>query len=252
MRLDALLHERCGFESREKAKKAILEGRVSVDGKTVTKPSETVDENAQIEVLPSEETEYVSRGGIKLAAALDAFSIDVSGLRAVDIGASTGGFTDCLLKRGASLVYAVDVGHGQLHTSLADDARVVNREEVNARYLTADCVGGEKVDIAVSDLSFISQKLILPAVLNVLKDNGLYVCLIKPQFEVGRSKLGKNGIVRDAKARENAVKDVIAFAETLGFLCRGSMTSPITGGSGNIEFLAVFQLQARKKGAVKT
>ena len=248
MRLDAQLYETRGFESRERAKKAILDGRVLVDGKRVTKPSAPVDAAAHIEVLPSQETEYVSRGGIKLAAALDAFAIDVNSLRAVDIGASTGGFTDCLLKRGASLVYAVDVGHGQLHKSLAEDARVVNREDVNARYLTVDAVCGEKVDIAVSDLSFISQKLVLPAVLNVLKDTGLYICLVKPQFEVGRSKIGKNGVVKDAQARKNALKDVVAFAETLGFLCRGSMTSPITGGSGNVEYLAIFQLRAQKKG----
>ena len=242
MRLDALLHERCGFESREKAKKAILDGRILVNGERIEKPSAPVEDSAHIEVIPTETTEYVSRGGIKLAAALEAFGIGVKGFRAIDIGASTGGFTDCLLRRGASRVYAVDVGHGQLHKSLADDARVVNRENVNARYLTADAVDGEKVDIAVSDLSFISQKLVLPAVLNVLKDDGLYICLVKPQFEVGRSKIGKNGIVKDAKAREQAVEDVIAFAETLGFSCRGRMKSPITGGSGNTEYLAVFGL----------
>lgn len=245
MRIDTYLYENGYFESREKAKKAISDARILLSGKTVTKPSLEVSDNCEITVIPSEKIEYVGRGGIKLEYALDSFGINPFGLRAIDIGASTGGFTDCLLQRGAEKVYAVDIGHGQLHKSLAEDPRVVNLEGLNAREMTSDIVDGDMCDIAVSDLSFISQKLVIPAVKNVLKNGGYYVLLIKPQFEAGRENIGKNGIVKNEKARLRSVQEVISFAKSLGFELVGSCTSPIEGGSGNIEYLAGFIYRAK-------
>ena len=241
MRLDTFLFENGYFESREKAKKAIAELRVIINGKTVMKPSADVDENDSITVVPSERTEYVGRGGIKLEHALDTFRIDVKGKRAIDIGASTGGFTDCLLQRGASKVYAVDIGHGQLHPSLACDDRVVNLEGVNARTMTASLVDESPVDIAVSDLSFISQKLVIPEASKVLSHGGIYIILIKPQFEAGREHLNKNGIVKSEKIRTKVVSDILEFTKELGYEIVGSTVSPIEGGSGNTEYLAVFR-----------
>lgn len=241
MRIDTFLFENGYFESREKAKKAIQDMRISVNGKTVTKSSADVCENDEITVAPSEKTEYVGRGGIKLEHALDTFRIDVNGKRAIDIGASTGGFTDCLLKRGAVKVYAVDIGHGQLHESLAGDSRVVNLEGVNAREMTSSLVEEFPVDIAVSDLSFISQKLVMPAASNVLSVGGIYVILIKPQFEAGREHIGKNGIVKNEKIRLKVVSDILEFAKNIGYEVIGSTVSPIEGGSGNTEYLAVFR-----------
>ena len=240
MRLDTFLCENEYFESREKAKKAIESGRIRINGKIVEKPSYDTSDDDDIFVIPSEFVEYVGRGGIKLECALDTFSINPDGLRAIDIGASTGGFTDCLLKRGASKVYAVDIGHGQLHKSLLDDESVINLEGINARYLTSDIVDNEPVSIAVSDLSFISQKLVIPAVKNVLVKNGIYVLLIKPQFEVGREHINKNGIVKSEKARLKAVDDIVAFSSDFGFENIGVVKSPIEGGSGNTEYLAAF------------
>lgn len=241
MRLDTFLFENGYFESREKAKKAVADFRITVNGKTVSKPSADVSDVDDITVMPSEKTEYVGRGGIKLEYALDSFGIEVKGKRAIDIGASTGGFTDCLLKRGASKVYAVDIGHGQLHQSLAADARVVNLEGINAREMTSSVVDDELVDIAVSDLSFISQKLVIPKAENVLKKNGIYIVLIKPQFEAGRENIGKNGIVKSEKVRLRAVSDILEFAKGCGYEIIGSTVSPIEGGSGNTEYLAVFR-----------
>jgi len=244
MRLDTFLFENGTFESREKAKKAIAELRITVNGKTASKPSTDVSEDDEIIVSPSERTEYVGRGGIKLEHALDRFCIDVNGKRAIDIGASTGGFTDCLLKRGARKVYAIDIGHGQLHPSLASDSRVVNLEGVNARDMTSDLVENEPVDIAVSDLSFISQRLVIPAAENVLLPGGIYIILIKPQFEAGKEHLNKNGIVKSEKVRLKAVSDILEFSKECGYEIIGSTVSPIEGGSGNTEYLAVMR---RKK-----
>ncbi|MBR3995742.1 MAG: TlyA family RNA methyltransferase [Clostridia bacterium] len=241
MRIDSFLFENGYFESREKAKKAIEDMRVYINGKTVKKPSLDVSENDEISVAPSEKTEYVGRGGLKLEYALDNFLIDVKGKRTIDIGASTGGFTDCLLKRGALKVYAVDIGHGQLHQSLACDERVVNLEGINAREMTGTLVDDDPVEIAVSDLSFISQKLVIPAAKNVLAVGGIYVILIKPQFEAGREHLNKNGIVKSEKVRQKTVSDIIEFAKNFGYEIIGSCTSPIEGGSGNTEYLAVFR-----------
>ena len=241
MRIDSYLHLNGYFESREKAKKALAELRIIVNGKTVTKSSAEVCENDEIIVVPSEKTEYVGRGGIKLEYALDRFGIDVAGKRAIDIGASTGGFTDCLLKRGAEKVYAVDIGHGQLHHSLVNNEKVVNLEGVNAREMTIALVDEKLVDIAVSDLSFISQKLVIPAAENVLAIGGIYIILIKPQFEAGPEHLNKNGIVKNEKIRLKAVSDIIEFAKGCGYEVIGTTVSPIEGGSGNIEYLAVMK-----------
>ena len=241
MRIDSFLCEKGYFESREKAKKALLDFRVSVNGKTITKASFNVDDNDIVSVKENEKSEYVGRGGIKLEHALDKFRIDVCGFRAIDIGASTGGFTDCLLQRGAEKVYAVDIGHGQLHKSLAENERVINLEGVNARELTASIVENEPCDIAVSDLSFISQKLVVPCVRNVLKRGGILVILIKPQFEAGRENLNKNGIVKSEKVRLRVVEDIVSFVEDEGYEHIGSTVSPITGGSGNTEYLGVFK-----------
>lgn len=241
MRIDTFLFENGFFESREKAKKAIAESRIVVNGKTITKPSADISDNDELCIIPSDKIEYVGRGGLKLECALDTFGIDVIGKRAIDIGASTGGFTDCLLKRGVEKVYAVDIGHDQLHPSLASDKRVVNLEGVNARSMTAELVENIPVDIAVSDLSFISQKLVIPEASKVLAAGGIYVILIKPQFEAGRGHIGKNGIVKSEKVRLKVVSDILEFAKGCGYEIIGSTKSPIEGGSGNTEYLAVFR-----------
>ena len=248
MRADVFLVKNGMAASSESAKKLIEGGFVAVGGRTVSKPSAEIpdmtDPSAVI-VAESPETRYVSRGGLKLEAALDAFSVSVAGVRAIDIGASTGGFTDCLLSRGAAHVTAVDSGHGQLAARLAADARVRSLEGVNARYLSVGDVG-DGYDIAVMDVSFISQTLILPAIPPLLRDRGELISLIKPQFEVGRSDVGKGGIVRSAAARERAVKNVRSVADAVGFDCLGVITSPITGGDGNTEYLARFRRRTAK------
>jgi 23S rRNA (cytidine1920-2'-O)/16S rRNA (cytidine1409-2'-O)-methyltransferase len=185
------------------------------------------------EVLP-----YVSRGGLKLKAAIDRFGLEVRGRVCADIGASTGGFTDCLLQEGAVRVHAIDVGYGQLHEKLRTDPRVRSRERVNARYLTADELP-EKVGVAVIDVSFISLTQVLPAVLPFLEPGGLLVALVKPQFEVGRERIGKGGVVRDAAARQEAIDAVVAFAREQGLTVQGVMDSPVPGPAGNVEALLV-------------
>ncbi len=240
MRIDVFLVENGYFESREKAKNAITDMRVTVNGKTVLKSSLDVSDEDVIIVKDSEVNEYVGRGGIKLECALDTFGINVNSLRAIDVGASTGGFTDCLLQRGIDKVYAVDIGHGQLHSSLLANPKVINLEGVNARSLTCEIVENCPVDILVSDLSFISQKLVLPSFKNVLKVGGTAIILIKPQFEAGREHLNKNGIVKSEKVHRKVLEDIISFAENEGYLLIGSTKSPILGGSGNTEYLAAF------------
>ena len=197
-------------------------------------------------IRPSLHTEYVSRGGHKLAAALDAFLLDVRGLCAADLGASSGGFCDCLLQRGAAKIYAVDCGSGQLAKKLREDARIVSMENTNARTLDENSFG-EKVDLCVMDLSFISQTLIFPAVCRILKPHGLVVSLIKPQFEVGRALVGKNGIVKSEKARLAACGRVCENAAGFGLVSRGVIPSPITGGDGNVEYLCVFDFLPDEK-----
>ena len=239
MRLDLFLSETRENISRSLAKELIVKGAVTVNGKTVTKPAFDVCEADDITVDTTLK-KYASRGGLKLEAALDSFDIDPSGARALDVGASSGGFTDCLLKRGAELVVAVDSGVGQLAECLVNDERVISIEKFNARFMTPKDLPFLP-SIAVMDVSFISAKLIIPRVFECLCDGGDYVCLIKPQFEVGKEGLGKGGIVKDDKLRQRAVDEVIDFAKKCGFLHIATIKSPITGGDGNIEFLAHFR-----------
>ena len=239
MRADLYLFNNSYVESRQKAQRLIKEGHVLIDGIEIKKSSEDIDENIPHSVNITNEEKYVGRGALKLEGALDAFGIDPSGAICADIGASTGGFTDCLLQRNALKVYAFDSGRGQLHPKIASNERVVSREGFNARYMKLEDVG-EKVDIVVMDVSFISQTFIIPAISNIIKDGGTFVSLIKPQFEAGRSALGKNGIVKDAKDRYAAVMRVLDCANEFGFSCRGFVVSSIKGGDGNEEYLAHF------------
>lgn len=232
-RIDQLLCERGLVESREKARALLLAGSVRVNGQRVDKAGAQVAVDAPIEL--TEQMPYVSRGGFKLAGALDEFRIDVTGLVCVDVGSSTGGFTDCLLQRGAARVHCFDVGKGQLHWKLRNDERVVIHEGVNARYLEPALVG-EPAQFAVCDVSFISVTLILPALAPLLLPPRQMVILVKPQFEVGRDQVGRGGIVRDAGLRQGACDKVRESAEMLGFATK-VMESPLPGAEGNIEFL---------------
>ena len=240
MRCDLFLAEKGYAKSRSKAKEMIENGSVLIDGRLVQKPSEDMDENKECQVEILHTCPFVGRGGLKLDYALTHFDISVTGLSALDVGASTGGFTDCLLKRGASRVIAVDSGENQLDSSLRKDPRVTCMEKYNARYMKAEDFF-YLPDIVVMDVSFISQALILPSLSQVMRDGSLLVSLIKPQFEVGRSAVGKKGIVKDAKERQNAVRNVIACASANGLGCFALTRSPIQGGDGNIEFLAAFR-----------
>lgn len=239
MRVDVYLTAYGYASSRKKAQDLIAGGAVTVDGSTVKKASATLDETVPHEVRVEPIFRYVSRGGMKLEAALNFFQISVNRKKAVDIGASTGGFTDCLLQRGAAQVICVDSGIGQLHESLRNDARVLCVEHCNARELNETVTDG-LCDVAVMDVSFISQTYILPAVASVLKPNGAFVSLIKPQFEAGKQALGKGGIVRNGAYRYLAIKRVLESAEAVGFDCVGVIPSPIEGGDGNREYLAYF------------
>jgi 23S rRNA (cytidine1920-2'-O)/16S rRNA (cytidine1409-2'-O)-methyltransferase len=234
-RLDLLLVARGLAPSREKAQGMILAGQVEVEGRRVDKAGTPVAEDAEVRVAGPEHP-YVSRGGVKLAAALDAFSIDPSGLVCVDVGASTGGFTDCLLQRGARRVYAIDVGYGQLDARLRGDPRVVALEKVNARALTRDHLP-EAPSLAVMDLSFISVRLVLPALVPLLAAGATVVVLVKPQFEAGRAEVGRGGIVRSDRVRDRVVAEVGGAARALGLEVLGSIPSPIRGAKGNQEFL---------------
>ncbi len=233
VRLDQLLVERGLAESRAKAQALVLAGQVTVDGHRAEKPGHAVPADARIEI--AEQMRYASRAGYKLEAALDQWQIDVGGCVCADIGSSTGGFTDCLLQRGAARVYAVDVGAGQLDWKLRNDPRVVLREGVNARYLSAEHIP-EPLDIATADVSFISVTLILPAVTPLLKPEGRMVILVKPQFEVGRGQVGKGGIVRDPELHRAACERVEQAARAGGFET-AIMESPVLGAEGNREFL---------------
>jgi 23S rRNA (cytidine1920-2'-O)/16S rRNA (cytidine1409-2'-O)-methyltransferase len=232
-RLDQLLVDRGLAESREKAQALILAGWVLVDGQKADKAGRGIAADSRIEVI--ERSPFVSRGGFKLQAALDQFRIDVHDRVCADIGASTGGFTDCLLQRGARRVYAIDVGKGQLDWKIRNDSRVVVRESVNARYLRPEDLP-EQVDLAVCDVSFISATMILPPMSTVLREGGEMVILVKPQFEVGRGQVGKGGIVREPELHQAACDRVVQAAQALGFTTR-LMESPIPGAEGNKEFL---------------
>jgi 23S rRNA (cytidine1920-2'-O)/16S rRNA (cytidine1409-2'-O)-methyltransferase len=231
-RLDRLLHQRQLVSSREVGRRLIMAGEVTVDGQVVDKPGTQVPVDAQLEIATP--PPYVSRGGLKLEAALAAFPVDVKGLVAADVGASTGGFTDCLLQHGASRVYAIDVGYGQLDWELRQDERVVVLERTNARYLESLPEG---VDLVVVDVSFISLKLILPQARSWLRPGGEIIALIKPQFEAGRRQVGKGGVVRDPAVHRAVLEDVLTWSAAQGLGPRGLIRSPIKGPSGNIEFL---------------
>ncbi len=232
-RLDKLLAERGSFSSRSRAAAAVLAGEVKVDGRLITKAGAAVEEDAGIEVAPA--PRYVSRGGLKLERALAAFGVDVEGMVVLDAGASTGGFSDCLLAHGARKVYAVDVGYGQLHWRLRQDPRVVVMERVNVRHL--DCgMLGEQPDFAVFDLSFISLKKVIPPVIECLRPGFGIIALVKPQFEAGRGNVGKGGVVRDPGVHRQVLLDVWQFAEGCGLRVEGLTDSGLPGPKGNIEF----------------
>jgi 23S rRNA (cytidine1920-2'-O)/16S rRNA (cytidine1409-2'-O)-methyltransferase len=233
-RLDVLLCEKNLVDSREKARAAIMSGAVYVNGNRALKPGTMVPEDGALE-MRGEPIKYVSRGGLKLEKALDFFGVSPEGKICVDCGASTGGFTDCLLQRGAARVYAVDVGYGQFAWSLRNDPRVVTLERTNARYLTEAQIP-EKIGLAVADVSFISLGLIFPALSPLLDDGGEIVCLIKPQFEAGREKVGRRGVVRDEETHAEVLCKFMEDAEKAGLAVKNMTFSPIKGPEGNIEF----------------
>ena len=236
IRVDAALAQRGLAQSRERAQRMIAAGLVTVNGETVTKPARRVSDSDVLAVL-GEDIPYVSRGGLKLEKALRAFDIDPAGLVCADIGASTGGFTDVLLQNGARRVYAVDVGSAQLAPKLLEDPRVTNCEHVNARSLSPELFP-ERPILAVMDVSFISIRLILPALFDVLGPGGRAVVLVKPQFEAGRREIGKHGVVSSQAAHIHVLEALLAFVPTLGWQVNRLDFSPICGGDGNLEFLA--------------
>ena len=238
-RLDLLLVERGLAPSREKAKAVIMAGIVYADGQKADKPGTEYPPQVALEVR-GEPLKYVSRGGLKLEKAMQAFPIRLEGKACMDIGASTGGFTDCMLQNGAKKVYAVDVGYGQLAWSLRSDPRVVNLERTNIRYVTPQQIG-EPVAFASVDVSFISLRLVLPVAFSLLKEGGQGVCLIKPQFEAGRELVGKKGVVRDPSTHRMVIEKTAAFARETGFDLLGLSYSPIKGPEGNIEYLLYLQ-----------
>lgn len=240
-RIDLLLVEKGLAPTRERAQSLILAGKVLVADQPVTKPGHAIAEDAEIRVK-GEDHPYVSRGGLKLAGALDAFKIAVEGRTALDIGASTGGFTHVLLLRGAKQVFAVDVGHNQMDWSIRKDPRVVVHEKVNARHMEFGLIG-QKVDLIVVDVSFISLEKIFPAAQAFAHPETDWITLIKPQFEVGKEKVGKGGIVTSEDDRQEAVRRLVRFGETLGLKPTGLIESPITGTQGNKEFLAHWKQQ---------
>jgi 23S rRNA (cytidine1920-2'-O)/16S rRNA (cytidine1409-2'-O)-methyltransferase len=236
-RLDVLLVEKGLYDSREKAKSAIMAGLVLVDGERVDKAGTKVKTEANIQIK-GELHPYVSRGGLKLEKALRAFDVSLEGLVVMDIGASTGGFTDCALQNGARQVYSIDVGYGQLAWSLRNDPRVIVMERTNFRHLKPEDLRGDTPQVAVMDVSFISIRLLLPVIYNTLSEEGQLLTLIKPQFEAGRDRVGKNGIVRDPLVHQDVLRHVLGTAVAQGFQVQAVTFSPITGGDGNIEFLA--------------
>ena len=241
-RIDKLLVERGLAESRTKAQAMVMAGVVLVDEQRVEKPSQQIDPNSVIRIKGGDDptSRYVGRGGLKLEAALREFQIDVAGFTCLDVGASTGGFTDCLLQHGAKSVVALDVGHNQIDWRLRNDPRVEVREGVNARYLKVEDFE-TKFDLVVMDVSFISATKVLPALVPLLVEGGAIVTLIKPQFEVGRGEVGGGGVVRDAAKRARVVEEVNDAAHTLGLEVVGVIESPILGAEGNVEYLASYK-----------
>ena len=245
VRLDVLLVQRALQESRQKAQATIMSGQVFVDGQRVDKPGAPVAEDAEIEVRGG--LRYVSRGGLKLEKAMQAFPLTPGGKVCMDIGASTGGFTDCMLQKGAARVYAVDVGYGQLAWKLRSDPRVVCLERTNARYLTHQEIP-EEPDFSSVDVSFISLKLILPAITGVLREGGQVVCLIKPQFEAGKEKVGKKGVVRDPAVHREVLEHFLEHAKENNFTVIDITYSPIRGPEGNIEYLGFLEKNSGQEG----
>lgn len=239
LRLDCAVFERGLSESREKAKALIMAGNVYVNGQKELKSGASVKPDDVIEVRGSVNP-YVSRGGLKLEKAINSFNLDLKDCICMDIGASTGGFTDCMLQNGAAKVYSIDVGYGQLAWKLRTDERVVNLERTNFRYVTEEQIP-EKIDFASVDVSFISLTKILPVMRNLLKDDGKSVCLIKPQFEAGREKIGKKGVVKDRKVHEEVISEITGFAFENGFSLLDVDFSPVKGPEGNIEYLMYIQ-----------
>lgn len=236
-RLDVLLVERGFADTRTKAQAIIMSGLVYVTGQKADKPGMSFDENCELEVRGAT-CPYVSRGGLKLEKALRDFGVDPTGYVCSDSGASTGGFTDCLLQQGASKVFAIDVGYGQLDWKIRSDPRVVVMERTNVRYVTPEQLG-EPLDLSVVDVSFISLRIVLPVIKTFLKENaGQVLCLIKPQFEAGKEKVGKKGVVRDPAVHKEVLDDFVALTKEIGFKILGLTFSPVKGPEGNIEFLA--------------
>ncbi len=245
MRADKYLFEKGLAKSRSHAA-ALLKDGVLLYGKRIEKPSQEIADDTPVSAVTVQNpSKYVSRGGVKLEAAISAFSPDIAGLTALDLGASTGGFTDCLLQNGAKKVYAVDVGHGQLDKTLESDPRVISLEGTNARTLTPDMLG-EVCDLAVSDLSFISQALVYSAVRKNVRDGGVFISLIKPQFEAGKENIGKGGIVRDRHIHVKVIENLFAAAEAEGLFPEALAPSPIEGGDGNREYLALFRVGEKR------
>lgn len=234
-RLDVLLVNKGLSESREKAKRCIMAGLVRVDGVLEDKPGQSFDVDSVIELVGSE-CPYVSRGGLKLEKAINEWGISCANAICVDMGASTGGFTDCMLQNGASKVYAIDVGYGQLDYKLRTDERVVNMEKTNIRYLDTSLIE-EPIDLISIDVSFISLKHMFPVASEILKQGGKVLCLVKPQFEAGKEQVGKGGIVRDSAVHEEVIEHVIGYAEVCGLYAHALSYSPIKGSKGNIEYL---------------
>jgi len=245
-RLDIVLVNRGFAKSREKAKSLIKDEKVYINNIMQTKPATLIDEDADI-VIKGEVERYVSRGGYKLEKAVDSFSIDLRGLNCLDIGASTGGFTDCMLQKGAEFVYALDVGHDQLDEKLKSDKRVKSMEGVNFRYFTAEDVD-RCIDFAATDVSFISLKHIIPVAYKVLSENGRMVCLVKPQFEAGREHVNKKGVVKDEKIHVRVLREIIKMAEETGFYVKDLTYSPIKGPEGNIEYLIYISKEKMNQG----
>jgi 23S rRNA (cytidine1920-2'-O)/16S rRNA (cytidine1409-2'-O)-methyltransferase len=233
-RIDKLLVEKGMVQSRERTRALIMEGRVTVDGEIVEKPGTLVKADATLQIQ-GDALPYVSRGGLKLEGALMAFEVDPKGKVVIDVGASTGGFTDCVLQKGAKKVYAIDVGYGQLAWKLQQDQRVINLERRNIRYLKREEVS-EKADLIVVDTSFISIEKFLPHLVGFLKEGGDLLCLIKPQFEVGKGEVGKGGVVRDGNLHQRVVDRISQFSQGLGLTVGGIIESPLLGPKGNKEF----------------
>lgn len=244
-RIDVLLVKKSFFESREQAKRAIMAGNVYVDDERIDKPGAKVKTDADI-IIKGEKQKYVGRGGYKLEKALKHFGLNIADAVAIDIGASTGGFTDCMLQHGARKVYAVDVGYNQLAWKLRNDERVIVKERYNFRYAKPEDFHDEQPCFATIDVSFISLKLILPPLTKIIAENSYVVALVKPQFEAGKEEVGKKGIVRNPKTHIKVLNEIIEFSQQLGFAACSLTYSPITGGDGNIEFLLLLKWTKEK------